>query len=205
MQNKLISLFLLLLPAILQAQSPVDMGLSVKWADRNVGADNSTEQGELFAWGAIKPVPYYDWAHYPLCKGNFNDLTGYNLDANLGTVDGMLTLAPKDDAARVNLGKNWRMPTDSEWKELMEKCDWTIERRGARVRSRVNGAELFLPFVGAKSGGEVYASSLGYYWSSTLCTSSCWSAIAVSFYGKTVERPIYGRYLGCAVRAVINN
>lgn len=188
--------------ALAVAQETVDLGLSVRWADRNVGSANRSDPGTLFAWGAVEPVPYYDWAHYPHCNGNFNDLTKYNLDQNLGTVDGLASLAPEDDAARVNMGGDWRMPTDGEWVELMEKCDWTIERRGVRVRSRVNGAELFLPFIGAKSGGEIYASSIGYYWTSSLCKSSCWSAVAVSFYGKTVERPLYGRYLGCAVRGV---
>lgn len=187
------------------AQTPVDLGLSVKWADRNVGASAQQEQGTLFAWGATSPVPYYDWSYYPFCGGNFNELTKYNIDPNLGTVDGKCVLEPEDDAANVIFGDGWRMPTDAEWKELIEECEWSIGRKGCTVRSRKPGFEnssIFLPFIAGKSGGEVYASSLGYYWSSTLCTTSCWSAAAVSFYNKTVERPVFGRYLGCAVRPV---
>lgn len=202
MKRRILILLLSFAPVVSLAQVPVDLGLSVKWADRNVGAETSAGQGSLFAWGAVAPVQYYDWAFYPLCGGNFNELTKYNTDSNLGAVDSLTVLQAGDDAASVNLGDGWRMPTNEEMKELTDNCDWILERRGCRFRSRINGAELFLPFVGAKSGGEIYSSSLGYYWSSSLCESSCWSAVALSFYPGRVERPVFGRYLGCAVRAV---
>lgn len=187
------------------AQEAVDLGLSVRWASCNVGASDESGQGTLFAWGATAPVQYYDWAFYPFCRGNFNELTKYNLDSALGNVDGKVVLEDDDDPARVLWGSEWRMPSSAEWKELMTECDWEIGRRGCTFKSRKPGFEgksIFLPFIAGKSGGEVYASSLGYYWSSTLCTSSCWSAIGFTFYKTTVERAVFGRYLGCAVRAV---
>lgn len=204
--RRLFVALLMFLPSLgVTAQKAVDLGLSVKWASCNLGASNESEQGILFAWGATVPVQYYDWAFYPLCRGNFNELIKYNLDPTLGEVDARTMLEKEDDAAVALWGPEWRIPSSAEWKELMTECNCEIGRRGCTFRSRKTGyedASIFLPFIAGKSGGEVYASRLGYYWSSTLCTSSCWSAVGFTFYNATVERAVFGRYLGCAVRAV---
>ena len=45
-------------------QSAVDLGLSVKWANMNVGASQDSGFGSYFAWGEIKPKPLYSWGTY---------------------------------------------------------------------------------------------------------------------------------------------
>ena len=42
----------------------VDLGLSVKWADRNLGATSPIDKGELYAWGELFPKEIYTWENY---------------------------------------------------------------------------------------------------------------------------------------------
>lgn len=207
--NLLISLSLIFFAPESSALEFVDLGLGVNWAVSNLGASDPSATGSLFAWGATEPVPYYDWAYYPLCKGHFNELSKYNFDPAFGSVDGKTTLENVDDAASVILGDDWRIPTDEEWRALIEECEWKEGEyngtKGFYVISRKPGYEgnsIFLPFAPSKSGGEIHSSNLGYYWSATLDTRSSWCAIGVSFYQGTVERPVFGRFLGMCIRPV---
>ena len=56
----------------------VDLGLSVKWANMNVGAKKSTGFGTYFAWGETKPKNYYSWNTYAWSKGDSQYLTKYS-------------------------------------------------------------------------------------------------------------------------------
>lgn len=205
MKKNIVFLSLALFPFLLSGREAVDMGLSVKWADCNVGAALPGESGSLFAWGATVTAPYFDWAYYPLCEGYYNALTKYNSDPELGKTDGLTVLRPEDDAATAQWGDGWRIPTDAEWKELMKNCDWKMGKRdgesGYVVTSPKTGNSIFLPFAAAKSGGEIRA-GMGRYWSSTLSDSSGWCALSAAIYKERIERPLTGRYLGCAVRPV---
>ncbi|MBQ5370375.1 MAG: T9SS C-terminal target domain-containing protein, partial [Bacteroidaceae bacterium] len=102
----------------------VDLGLSVKWATCNVGADSPEDYGDYFAWGETSPKSTYDWSTYKWCKGAYDNLTKYNTNSGFGTVDNKNQLDLSDDAARANWGGSWRMPTDEEFIELGEKCSW---------------------------------------------------------------------------------
>ncbi|MBQ0090566.1 MAG: hypothetical protein KBT27_14670, partial [Prevotellaceae bacterium] len=42
----------------------VDLGLSVKWADRNLNATVPEDFGMYFAWGEIRPKSNYEWSTY---------------------------------------------------------------------------------------------------------------------------------------------
>ena len=55
----------------------VDLGLSVKWATCNVGAEKPEDYGDYFAWGETKPKTQYDWSTYKYCKGTKKTLTKY--------------------------------------------------------------------------------------------------------------------------------
>ena len=91
----------------------VDLGLSVKWATCNVGADSPEEYGYHFAWGETSPKTTYNWSTYKYCNGDEYSMTKY-CDDSFGTVDNKTTLELSDDAARVNWGGKWRMPTRAE-------------------------------------------------------------------------------------------
>jgi len=187
------------------AHEAVDLGLSVKWATMNVGAtevagtkiNSHTGQldcyGEYFAWGETTPKESYDWSTLKYCSGTTyagpftkyvaTDFYGTNF---YGTVDGETTLDLSDDAARVNWGGSWRMPTSDEQTELLDNCywEWTSSYNNSDVKGYIiykvknsidkgikkhNGsstttsvsyslsdAHIFLPGAGRRNGGLLY-------------------------------------------------
>ena len=98
----------------------VDLGLSVKWANMNVGAKKESGFGTYFAWGETKPKEYYSLGTYAWSKGDSNFLLKYCVN------DKVIKLLPTDDAAHINWGGKWRMPTVEEFDELVDpaKCTW---------------------------------------------------------------------------------
>lgn len=152
----------------------VDLGLpsGLKWAIFNVGATKPEEYGGYFAWGETEPKSHYNWSTYKWCNGSKYSITKYNINARYGTVDNKTILDPEDDAAHVNWGGSWRMPTYEEWTELKTLCTWTwTSQNGVNGRKVTgpNGNSIFLPAAGS---GPNYAGSYGYYWSSSRCSSS---------------------------------
>ena len=78
---------------------------------------------------------------------------------------------PAYDAARYNWGGRWRLPTEAEWQELADNCRWTWTEQGGHkghmVTSRKNGAGIFLPAAGWRTGSSLRgAGEFGLYWSS---------------------------------------
>ena len=148
----------------------VDLGLpsGTLWATCNVGANAPEEYGDYFAWGETQPKDHYDWSTYQYCNGSSNTLTKYcdNPDYGYnGFVDNLTTLLPEDDAAVVNWGVEWRMPTKEEWEELYNNTtDTWITWNGINGRLFVaeNGNSLFLPATGNSFIG---GGSNAYYWS----------------------------------------
>jgi hypothetical protein len=164
----------------------VDLGLSVKWATMNVGASKAEEYGDYFAWGEIEPKDYYDWGTYKWCNGSASTLTKYNTSSSYGTVDNKTQLDLIDDAAYMNWGGKWRMPTDAELTELREQCTWTWttqnEVNGYKVTSKSNGNSIFLPAAGYRFASSLHrAGSHGYYLSSLLSTDYSYGVCYVSF------------------------
>lgn len=169
----------------------VDLGLpsGLKWATCNVGADRPDDYGSYFAWGETRH------------KANYNSET-YNYTDNKTVLD------LSDDAARVNWGGDWRMPTINEYKELITYCtfNWTSLNgvKGYKVTSVSNGNSIFLPAAGFRDGTYVsYAGSGGYYWSSSLYSSNSYYAYCLEFYSyDDVDWGYSRRYYGLTVRAV---
>ena len=185
----------------------VYLGLSVKWATMNVGANKPEEYGEYYAWGETSTKSTYSWSSYKYCNGSYNTLTKYNTDRGLGTVDNKTTLELSDDAATAKWGGSWRMPTDAEWVELKEKCTWTWTSQngvnGYKVTSKINGNSIFLPAAGYRYRTSLYdVGSNGYYWSSSLSTDYPYYAWDVYFYYCDLRRRDYSRYIGRSVRPV---
>ena len=191
----------------------VDLGLpsGLKWATCNVGADEPSDYGNYYAWGETSTKNTYDWAGYTfrVSGDNYDNVTfnKYNTQRNYGSVDNGTYLEVPDDAARANWGGSWRMPTDAEWMELRENCDWTWAtldgRKGYKVTSRTNGNSIFLPAAGERYGGSVgSAGSYGLYWSSSLNSDSPYCAWNVNFSTDKVNRSGSSRYDGLSVRPV---
>ena len=124
----------------------VDLGLSVKWANFNVGAFHPTHCGDYFAWGETEPKETYSWATYKWCDGTDANITKYN------KTDGLTILEPEDDAAQVHWGGKWRMPTKEEIEELIDNCTWSesIQNgvKGYVVTSKHTGNSIFFPYSG---------------------------------------------------------
>ena len=186
----------------------VDLGLSVKWATCNVGANSPEEYGDYFAWGELEPKETYNWSSaYKWCKGSLKTLTKYNTNSSYGSVDNKTVLGATDDAAHANWGGSWRMPTDAEMTELREQCTWTWTTEngvnGYKVTSKTNGNSIFLPAAGYRWDGSLsYAGSSGSYWSSSLNTDSPYRAWGVDFSSDSVSRYGSNRSCGQSVRPV---
>ena len=180
----------------------VDLGLSVKWASFNLGATVPEEDGDYFAWGETEPYyssqdPLtwkegkengYSWASYKWCMGGWNTMTKYCNNSEFGYngfTDTKTVLDLEDDAANVNLGGSWRMPTDAEWTELRENCTWTWTTQdgvNGRLVTGPNGNSIFLPAAGYRYGTDLRnVGSNGYYWSSFLSTDYPYCAWQVDF------------------------
>lgn len=181
----------------------VDLGLSVKWATCNLGAKKPEDEGDYYAWGEVKrKSTFYDASTYKWCDGAYNNITKYSPD-----IDGKTNLELVDDAANKNWKGNWRIPTDAEWKELIEDCMWKFtkqnNKKGYLITSLINGNSIFLPTTGYMLGKiPIKANEQGNYWSSTLYCEAPANAykliFASSFYAPNLERRVYG----LCVRAV---
>ena len=185
----------------------VDLGLSVKWATMNVGATSPEEYGDYFAWGETEPKDYYHWSTYKWCNGSYNNLTKYCIDSDFGTVDNKTVLDLEDDAANVNWGGSWRMPTVEEQQELLNNCTWTWTTQngvnGYLVTSKKNGNSFFLPAVGFRYYSELYSVGSNGYWSSSLGTDYSGNAYDLGFVSDDVDWDDNFRSYGQSVRPVL--
>ena len=186
----------------------VDLGLpsGLKWATCNVGANAPEEYGDYFAWGETTTKSTYDWSTYKWCNGSYDTQTKYCTNSSYGTVDNKTVLDKEDDAAAVNWGGKWRMPTKAEQDELRQQCTWTWTSKGGVNGYQVtgpNGKSIFLPAAGFRPDSSLLdAGSLGYYWSSSLNTDTPGSAWGVGFDSSYVYRVDYDRSYGFSVRPV---
>ena len=193
----------------------IDLGLpsGIKWATCNVGADNPEDCGNYYTWGEVLPKEDYSWATYKYANGTSNEdskLTKYCNNTSYGDngfTDNKTTLESEDDAAHVNWGGSWRMPTNAEWQELWDNCNWTWTTQngvnGYQVASKTNSNSIFLPGAGYRNGTNlVNVGNYGYYWSSSLDGGSPYYAWSLLFGSDYVSRLSSLRYYGLSVRPV---
>jgi len=187
----------------------VDLGLpsGTLWASCNVGANSPEEYGDYFAWGETEPKEVYNWSTYKWCNGSSNNtLTKYCTNSSYGTVDNKAELEPEDDAAYVNWGPSWRMPTYDQINELKTKCTWTWTTQNGvngRLVTGPNGNTLFLPAAGCRYDDSLYyAGSSGGCWSRTLIPGHPYRAYGMYFGSADIVLNDGNRYSGFTVRAV---
>lgn len=168
----------------------VDLGLSVKWASKNLEAVAPADAGGRFAWAEKNSKESFSWENY--LWGN--TMEKYN------EKDGKLVIDPEDDAAVAALGGYWRMPTNQEWEELRSSsnCSWTWTESGGisgyEVKSLRNGNSIFLPCVkGAQDAS---------YWSSSLSANAVRSAYILSMDEGMTSVLISARKSGFLIRPV---
>lgn len=177
----------------------VDLGLpsGTKWADRNVGAKSPEETGLFFSWGNVDGVEIGKACDFS--EEAYAETEGAKMKGNLDAAH---------DAATVNMGAPWRMPTDEEFQELYDNCDWewTTENgyNGVRFTSKINGNRLFFSASGYGAGSSWNdRGANGYYWSASFLSARY--ARSLNFYsGGVYPQDNSLRYLGFAVRAVQN-
>ena len=130
----------------------VDLGLSVKWATKNLGATSITDCGKGYFWANTEPCNADDEGY---CDHDTGDIyydastqsyTKYNL------TDGKKILELSDDAVNVSYGGNWRIPSPEEFCELTENTNsaWTSDYQGSGVpclilTSKINGNSIVFP------------------------------------------------------------
>lgn len=183
----------------------VDLGLSVKWATCNVGANSPSGWGNYYAWGETQIKSDYSWTTYFDSKDpNGNEFyTYYRGTRGLDSI----TSTSGHDVARVVWGGTWRIPTEEELKELLSKCKWKYTKlnnvNGYKITGP-SGNSIFLPCAGRYSGTNLYnQGSFGTYWSSTLSFDE--SAAALNFYWRSNNTGGgCSRRDGCPVRPVTN-
>lgn len=180
----------------------VDLGLSVLWADMNVGAGQPESYGDFYAWGEVQSKLKYDFGSYGFAEGDIWEprFTKYN-DA-----DNLSRLLECDDAASTILQLDWRMPSRADFDELFSKCnqEWDC-RNGICGYYFVgpNGNRIFMPVGGYMDKSmHRHLGVSGLYWTSELVSqdkSKAWQFLARS-HTFTLEK--LGRHLGCCIRAI---
>ena len=206
----------------------VDLGLSVKWATMNVGAESVTDRGLYFAWGETTGHAFGSGYEFSLDKyAWYNSTDKYTKYKHDGSSWDYEVLESDDDAATRNWGGMWRMPTKAEWEELLDEdnCTWTWTTdykgdgsnvAGVIVTSKKVGytdKSIFLPATGIYSGENntgpnIYAN----YWSKSLYTNNAppyyyhyaWKLEILDNNGSLNPRRVQNenRYYGIGVRAV---
>lgn len=147
----------------------VDLGLSVNWGGWNVGAASPEQYGSYYAWGETKARSNYSWPYY-----NFwYDKNGNgSMDVTEVTNIGDNISGTQYDVARQKWGGSWRMPTRTEFEELISKCTWTwCQYKGVNGCKIVgpNGNSIFLPAAGGYSETtNRYKDVFGTYWSASM-------------------------------------
>lgn len=186
----------------------IDLGLpsGTKWACCNVGANKPEEFGGYYAWGETATKNVYTEASYKYAQKKGNTYYYINIGKDIAST--------KYDAATVNWGSPWVMPSQEQMEELYNNCTSGMAKENGvngRRFTGPNGASIFLPVAGERLEDELrYDGSEGYYWSSTLNESNTNYAWFLNFYYYNGGHVITGdnhlrRFNGRSVRPVCRN
>ncbi len=189
------------------------------WATTNIGADKPGDYGYYFWWGDTVGYKRVNdaWVASNGSRSGFvfseSNTPTYGKDSSQLRAEGWITtegfLAPKHDAAHVQWGGGWRMPTKQELDDLSSKCDWKWTTVNGVKGYEIHGkgayasARIFLPCAGVGNGTSLrYAGSYGYYWSSLPDSDYYYGAWYLNFYSSNHSTTYYCRFGGQSVRPV---
>lgn len=163
----------------------VDLGLSVKWAKCNVGAEKETDLGGLFGFG---------------------DVTGVNTSIDPTKYASSDTYKTTSDIAYFATGGKGTLPTAELFEELFTLCktEWTEQDGVAGYKvTGPNGNSIFLPAAGHRVQSEITEEGYhGYYLTGTVNKSNPEFAIDYEFNSATGNRATRAVYEALSVRPV---
>ena len=195
----------------------VDLGLpsGTLWATCNIGATSPEDYGDYFAWGETEGYysgkttftsGNYKWYKGRMKMTKYCDYSNYGYN---GFTDNKTELDPEDDAAYVNWGSAWRMPSEAQCRELINSdyttSEWTTENgiNGRKITSKTNGNSIFLPATGYRCNASLDdAGSRSFCWSRTLNSGNPHNAWYLSFNSGYVGMGYGNRCYGYCVRPV---
>ena len=140
----------------------VDLGLpsGTKWANKNIGACEPIDNGLYFAWGEVEGYEKGDTsitddlAHYKWYNTSTSAYTKY-----AKAVDNKYALDLSDDAAYINMGSNWKMPTYEQCQELISNTTSVsvdnynnTGKKVVLVTSKNNGNTIVFPLNSSRTG-----------------------------------------------------
>ena len=194
----------------------IDMGLSVKWANFNVGAAKAYDFGNYFSWGDVEEKAFFDNLECFTDKFSEQELK------EKGIIDLQRNLTPKHDAASVNWGTNYRIASNDEMTELFNNSEYkesAVDVNGKQInvvllKSKINGSVLVIPCAGyyigngPKLNGSLFGEGEAYLWTSSATpnylrydASFCYIQSIGKENPKTYD---WSRIYGLPVRAVEN-
>ena len=159
----------------------IDLGLSVLWANCNIGSDQPRNYGARLAWGE----PTGTWWSGKGIGWNDNEYT-WNTEYYGGNNPPADISGSELDVVAKHWGDGWRIPSYDEAKELCEQCQWKLRTWGDIKWYEVigpNGNSIIMPLAGLYSdnpnssarfqSGPIGVNERGLYWTSTSCTTPC--------------------------------
>lgn len=185
----------------------VDLGLpsGTMWSICNLGGDEETDYGIYFQWGDTELKDHEKYSETDNKFINiYNTIEKYNLN------DGLEELEPEDDAAHVNMGGKWCIPTIEQFKELKKYTtnEWRHDYNGTGVNGRLftskqNGNTIFFPASGLCNKNTKYSQrhDLCVYWTNKLVSNRKIAAFAYTMYKNSfIDTNQTERYLGYPIR-----
>lgn len=199
----------------------VDLGLpsGTLWATMNIGATGETDYGLYFAWGETQGYTAeqvgternFSSDAYAFGPINYSDSTNRGI-TKYNVTDGKSTLDLVDDAASVNWGGGWHMPTNAQLYELSTNTTtaWTTVNgvNGIRFTSRLDSSKsIFLPAGGFCELGDVYGigEHVRYFSNTIHSLNSTDLVYAKGLDGNSTEvsNVILDRFFGFSIRGVL--
>lgn len=198
----------------------VDLGLpsGTLWATENIKDADGNEL--YFAWGETR-----GYTAEQVGRSEEGKITFTENDYEFGTektlkkyneTDGLIVLEPKDDAATINWGEEWKIPTKEQIDEMTANTQWEWTEidsiRGVKFTSTVENHTdkfIFFPAAGFADDGNSWNVGTGScWWSASLKEGRSYRSY-VWLYFDSADNPglVPGKFnvtrnFGCSIRPV---
>ena len=180
--------------------TPVNLGLSVKWASWNMGAQEIAGTGKYIGWGVITDE---------ITSSNVADYA-----PELRGTTGSLVDNPDYDIAHVKWGDGWSVPTRDQFDELAQLTWEKVTKTdgsgntitGYLIYGKGNYSQntIFLPWAGCRNEETIQQyNQSGRYWTAD-CSSTKGEAYAVQLLSGRVEKSSTQKCIGMSIRPVFN-